>query len=136
MIDILSRRKREKIEETPMQVSEKKWVTFTYMGKETTYITKLFKKFNLNIVCRTVNTLEQHLTKTKHKGDIYDRCGVYKIKCMECRGAYIGQTGRKFRIRYKEHIRDIRNNRDNTGYLNHILNTRHTYGTLEDTMQF
>jgi hypothetical protein len=51
---------------------------------------------------------------------------------MECGGAYIGQTGRKFRIRYKEHIR---NNRDNTGYSNHILNTGHTYGTLEDTMK-
>jgi hypothetical protein len=49
-----------------MQVSEKKWVTFTYMGKETRYITKLFKKFNLNIVWRAVNTLEQPLTKTKH----------------------------------------------------------------------
>jgi hypothetical protein len=135
MIDILSRRKREKIEETPTQVSEKKWVTFTYMGKETRYITKLFKKFNLNIVWQTINTLEQHLTKTKHKGDIYDRCSVYKMKCMECGGAYIGQTGRKFHIRYKEHIRDIRSNRDNTGYSNHILNTGHTYDTLEDKMQ-
>jgi hypothetical protein len=53
---------------------------------------------------------------------------------MECGGAYTGQTGRKFRIRYKEHIRDIRNNRNKTGCSNHILNTRHTYGNLEDTM--
>jgi hypothetical protein len=122
VIDILNRQKREKIEE-PTQEPKKKWVTFTYMGKETRYITKLFKKFNLNIAWRTINTLEQHLTITKHKNDIYDRCGVYKMKCMECGGAYVGQTGKKFRVRYKEHIRDIGSNKGNTGYANHILKT-------------
>jgi hypothetical protein len=95
----------------------------------------LFNKYNLNVAWRTNNSLEQHLSITKHTGDIYDRCGVYKIKCLECGGAYIGQTGRKFRSRYKEHIRDIRSNKENTGYSHHILNTGHTYGTLEDTLQ-
>jgi hypothetical protein len=78
--DILNRQKQVKIEEEPMQEPQKKkWVTFTYMGKETRYITKLFKKFNMNIALRTTNTLEQHLSLTKHKTDIYDRCGLYKI---------------------------------------------------------
>jgi hypothetical protein len=54
---------------------------------------------------------------------------------MECGGAYVGQTGKKFHVRYKEHIRDIRSNKGNTGYVNHILNTGHTYGTLENTLQ-
>jgi hypothetical protein len=71
-------------------------------------------------------TLEQHLTNPKHKKDIYDRCGVYKMKCIDCGGAYISQTGRNLRVRYKEHIRDIRNNKTNTGYANHILNAGHT----------
>jgi hypothetical protein len=79
----------------------------------------------------------QHLTNSKHKKDIYDRCGVYKMKCIDCGGAYIGQTGRNFRVRYKEHtsIRDIRYNKTNTGYANHILNAGHIYGPLEDTLQ-
>jgi hypothetical protein len=105
------------------------------MGKETRYITKLFRKYNLNIAWRTNNTLEQHLTNPKHKKDIYDCCGVYKMKSIDCEGAYIGQTGRNFRVRYKEHIRDIRNNKTNTGYANHILKAKHTYGPLEDTLQ-
>jgi hypothetical protein len=50
-------------------------------------------------------------------------------------GAYVGQTGRKFRTRYKEHMRDIRNNKENTGYSHHILSTGHMYGMLEDTLQ-
>jgi hypothetical protein len=28
----------------------------------------------------------------------------------------------------------IRNNHNNSGYSNHILNTGHTYGTIKDTM--
>jgi hypothetical protein len=72
MTDILNTQKQEKIEEEPTQEpKKKKWVTFTYMGKETMYITKLFKKFNMNIAWQTTNTLEQHLNTTKHKTDIY-----------------------------------------------------------------
>jgi hypothetical protein len=33
------------------------------------------------------------------------------------------------------YIRDIKNNRDNIGYAEHILNTRHLYGTIQDTME-
>jgi hypothetical protein len=36
--------------------------------------------------------------------------------------------------RYKEHIHDITSNNSNSGYLNHMLNTRHAYGTMTDTM--
>jgi hypothetical protein len=43
---------------------------------------------------------------------------------------YIGQTGRTFKVRYKEHIQAIRNNNGNFGYSNHILNTGYTYGTI------
>jgi hypothetical protein len=113
----------------------KKWVTFTYMGKETRYVTKLFKKY-VNIAWHTNNSLEQHLSKKRQKRDQYDRCGVYKLICLEYGGgAYVGQMGRKFRTRYKEHIRDIRNNKENTGYSHHILSTGRVYGTLEDTLQ-
>jgi hypothetical protein len=47
---------------------------------------------------------------------------------------YIGQTGRTFKVRYKEHIQAIRNNNGNSGYSNHILNTGHAYGTITVTM--
>jgi hypothetical protein len=43
--------------------------------------------------------------------------------------------GRKFRSRYKEHMRDFRNNNEKMGYSHHILCTGHAYGTLEDTLQ-
>jgi hypothetical protein len=51
---------------------------------------------------------------------------------MDCPMKYIGQTGRTFSTRYKEHIHDIRSNNSNSGYSNHILNTGHAYGVMTD----
>jgi hypothetical protein len=54
---------------------------------------------------------------------------------MDCPLKYIGQTGRTFKTRYKEHIQAIRNNNSNSGYSRHILNTGHTYGSVIDTIK-
>jgi hypothetical protein len=83
-----------------------------------------FKKHNLNIAWLTINTLEQHQTKTKHTRDIYDRCGVYEMKCVDCGGTYVGQTGRKFRVRYRD-IKTIKLTRD----------TRSISGTQDTRME-
>jgi hypothetical protein len=53
---------------------------------------------------------------------------------MDCPMKYTGQTGRTFSTRYKEHIHDIIINNSNSRYLNHMLNTGHTYGVMMDTM--
>jgi hypothetical protein len=42
---------------------------------------------------------------------------------LDCPLKYIGQTGRTFKTRYKEHIQAIRNNNGKSGYSKHILNT-------------
>jgi hypothetical protein len=47
---------------------------------------------------------------------------------------YIGQTGRTFHARYKEHMQAIRNNKGNSGYSNYIPNKGHTYRTITETM--
>jgi hypothetical protein len=47
---------------------------------------------------------------------------------------YIGQTGRNFKTRFKEHIQDIRNNRTKTGYSQHVIITGHKYGNIENIL--
>jgi hypothetical protein len=117
----------------------KKWAKFTYIGIETKVITQGLKKYNIYPAFNTTNTLSQHLGKC-HKNDINinkaDKCGVYKLPCGECPAFYIGQTGRNFGTRFKEHINDIRFNREKTGYSHHILNTGHQRAKNTDTMEF
>jgi len=48
--------------------------------------------------------------------------------------AYIGQTSRNLTLRYREHIRYIKNNDPQSAYALHILQNIHEYGSLEDTM--
>jgi hypothetical protein len=56
------------------------------------------------------------------------------MKCLVCPLKYIGQRGRTFYTRHKEHKEAITNNNGSSGYSNNILNTGHTYGTITDTM--
>jgi hypothetical protein len=57
------------------------------------------------------------------------------MRDIDCPLKYMGQTGRIFQTRYKEHIQGIRNNIDNSGYSNRILNTGHACGNITDAMK-
>jgi len=68
-----------------------KWITFTYIGKETTYITKIFKHTNIKIAHLTNNTIQGNLTPKTHNHEKFSATGVYKLICPECGKAYIYQ---------------------------------------------
>ena len=50
------------------------------------------------------------------------------------RAAYIGQTSRNLKQRYREHTCYIRNNDPQSSYAQHILQNRHECGSITDTM--
>ena len=80
-----------------------KWAMFTYVGKETTYITNLFKRTDVKIAFWTNNTVQKLLMHNRQTTDIHSRSGVYKLTCPDSKKAYVGQTGRSFAIRFQEH---------------------------------
>jgi len=45
-----------------------RWAKFTYCGKETRMITKLFKNTNVKVTYRTKNNLEKLLKATQYPG--------------------------------------------------------------------
>jgi hypothetical protein len=71
----------------------------------------------------------------QHKSTSYDHSGVYRLKCKGCPLEYIGQTGCSFGIRYKEHMSAIKHNKDTSTYAQHILDTGHSYGNIQDVME-
>jgi hypothetical protein len=46
-----------------------------------------------------------------------------------------GQTGLPLKIRYKEHIRSIRYNKEDSGFSTYILRNIHSYGKIEDIVE-
>ena len=56
-----------------------KWSTFTYIGKETTFITNLFRLIDIKLAFRTNNAILSRLTHKDQKADKYTCSGVYKL---------------------------------------------------------
>jgi hypothetical protein len=73
-----------------------KWTTFTYVVKETRFITQIFKNTDLKIAYKVNNTIETLLKATPTHFDKYLACGIYKLSCPDCGKAYVGQTDRAF----------------------------------------
>ncbi len=53
--------------------------------------------------------------------------GVYKLKCEQCNMTYMGETGRKFSIRLKEHRTLERQKDDKSLFGKHTNNKQHTH---------
>jgi hypothetical protein len=51
---------------------------FTYIGKETTYITEIFEHTNLKIAHRTNNSVQEHLIPILRISKKFSASGVYK----------------------------------------------------------
>jgi hypothetical protein len=128
-----TQKKRKQNTHTDTQDQKTKWVTFTYSGKETRIITKLFQDMNLKVAFHTQSTV-QSILRPQPQINKYNKSGIHEIKCLDC-PMYVRQTGRTFNTRYKEQIYDIESNNSNTRFSSHILNTGQTYGTVEDIME-
>ena len=114
---------------------KQKWATFTYIGKETTRITNLFKHTNIKIAFRTNNTVQKLLTHSCYTKDKYSASGIYKLTCPECNKAYVGQTGRSFSQRYQEHHRAFRLDHQSSGFTLHLAEHQHPFGPINEIMQ-
>jgi hypothetical protein len=100
----IHKNKRKQNKNTTNNTKKKQWVTFTYTGKETRTIARLFRNTDVKIAYRTTNTIQNHL-REKRQNSIYEKSGIYQLKCGGCQKKYVGQTGRNFQTRYKEHDR-------------------------------
>jgi hypothetical protein len=66
--------------------------TFTYIGKESKYITKIFKHANIKMAYRTKNTIQfpKAITTINFSATV-----VYKLTGPDCGKAYIGKKQEK-----------------------------------------
>ena len=110
-----------------MTTTIQKWATFTYIGKETTFITNLFKKTNLGIALCINTTIQRLLMQRQQTSDKYTQSGVYKLTCPDCNKAYVGKTGRSFAVRFNEHKNAFKTNSHTSNF------AKHTHSTLSKT---
>jgi hypothetical protein len=104
--------------------------TFTYIGKETTYLTKVFIK----IAYHTNNSIQESLIPKLHISEKFSANGVYKLTCPDCGKTYIGQPDKIFSKRYTEHLHALRNNSSSSKFAHHLYDHLHIFGPIDDTM--
>ena len=112
-----------------------KLVTFTYIGKETNFITNLFRKTNLKIAFRTNNTIQSLLKHQQQLPDTYTQSGVYKLKCPDCNKTYVSQTGRSFQVKFNEHKNSFKTNSHISNFAKHLNEQAHSFESIHNTMQ-
>ena len=109
---------------------------FTYVGKETKFITQLFKNTNVKVAFTTDNRVER-LLSTQHKQIQikYDKCRNYQLTCPTCKMKYTGQTDRPFRVRFQEHFQDFKYGTNKSQFTQHLLGNRHFIGLMENVTE-
>ena len=126
---------REQTAATHTHVPTHKWATFTYIGKQTTFITILFSKANIKIAFRTNNTIQNLLIHKQRTSDIYSRLGVYKLTRHDCGKACVGQTGRSFAARFREHAKAFRTASRSSNFAKHLIDHTHSFDPIHSIMQ-
>ena len=114
----------------------KKWAKFTYIGRETRYITKLCKISNVKITYTTNNNLGKLLTtQTNQHLDKYDANGVYQLEGPTCKKKYIGQTERLFWLRFHKHYSDYKYANNRSKFTQHVLEEGNNFGPMNEIME-
>ena len=107
---------------------DNKFLGLTFFGPISNKIANVLRKgVNKIVAFRTDRKLSQVFFNAKHKIDKRKKSGVYRLTCEECNACYIGQTGRNFDIRYKEHHTSFRLNKRTSNFSNHFLDSGHSF---------
>ena len=112
--------------------TEYKYTTITYYGHISNKIAKLFKNTNIKIAYKTDNKIINKIT-FENKLDQHDKNGIYKIKCPDCNKYYIGQTKKKLKIRYSQHLNAFKKpNRYKSNLATHSINNNHMFPPINN----
>lgn len=108
--------------------TETKYITIPYVGPLSLKIAATLKKFNIRTTFQTQFSLQKTLSNNKDPIPTIEQCGVYALTCNNCNAIYIGQTGRKFIHRIKEHERAWRKQTPSLSHFaDHLTDNQHTF---------
>jgi hypothetical protein len=96
---------------------------------------KLFKNTNVKVVYTTKNNLSKLLAVQAQKTNKYDGNGIYQLEYPTCNKKYTGQTGRPFRVRFREHNNAHKYANNRSKFAQHVIDEGHSFGPMNDIMK-
>lgn len=93
------------------------------------------RKHNIILSNKTSNRLERHLNnKSRPANDDLNGTGVYKLTCNDCPKQYIGQSGRSFRTRFREHLPKPKLRTQRSKFAEHLALENHNVNNCESNL--
>ena len=90
-------------------------------------LTRLVRKHDIRVVNKPLKTLQQEFPSPKSRPPIDLQPNVvYKISCADCPWSYIGETGRCFETRRKEHMRNVKSYARGSNIAKHAWSAIHS----------
>lgn len=114
-----------------------KYVSFPFVGKLSYKIANLFRRTDIRISYYTNNKLkDKAIHSIKNNSNPYNRSGIYRLNCNSCSKIYIGQTGRNFNIRFREHMDALRlKHLNKSTFAQHIAEEEHQVTDIVNNLQ-
>jgi hypothetical protein len=127
--NLIKKHKHKKLIQNTTTLTQNKnsrYIKLPFHPQLTKGLNKIFKSVDTKISFSSNNKLKHLLGNTKDKIDASNKSGIYKINCSSCDSAYIGQTRRNIKTRFKEHMAHYRYNRpEKSSIALHLLNEGH-----------
>ena len=107
--------------------THKGFACLPYISGLTEPLTRLLRKNEIRVVNKPFKTLQQEFPSPKFRQPSHLQSNVvYKIPCKDCPWNYIGETGRCFQTRKKEHQRNLKNYAKGSNVANHAWQNNHS----------
>jgi hypothetical protein len=102
------------------------YAVLPYIKGLTEPLKRILKPHDIRITTKPLYTLEQSFPSAKDRPSLEDQINVvYKINCADCSWSYIGETGRAFNTRQKEHRRNVELYKSGSNIANHAGTNHH-----------
>jgi hypothetical protein len=129
-------RKRDIRNLTSLEVIEPettKYISLPFAPPLTNKLDNELRKFGFKVAYNNNGKLSDLLGTAKDKIiDDNEKSGIYEIKCSSCDAIYIGQTKRKLKTRYKEHLEDVKKAvNDEKPLAKHLIEENHQAGEIK-----
>jgi predicted GIY-YIG superfamily endonuclease len=106
-------------------VSKRKWCKIPFHNSISFKIANKFPGHKFRVSFYTPLTLSKALCANKDHIDSNKKSGVYEIQ-FECGATYVGQTGRSFLTRIKEHKQGCITGSKTSLFAKHLIDSNHT----------
>ncbi len=101
-------------------------VTLPYINGITDALRRILQKQNIRVTTKPLKTLQRIFPTPKHQVPPEQGINVvYNIPCSDCLWSSVGETGRSFGTRKKEHIRNVKNHKEGSNIAKHAWDMDH-----------